>query len=174
MLASLVQAGLGRGSAHLALYLGGVLAVGGWIWLLVSVVRQGWSRGAVLLGVPLAVALVARLIGFDATWAMGLARLALVLAGGWFAFDRLDQAGLPLVLILAGLACMLFGGPILEGGALTLFVPDLQVFWVADAAYAGDLVPASYVVGASVYAAVYALGTLAVGAFLLHGRELGS
>lgn len=59
-------------------------------------------------------------------------------------------------------------------GALALVVPDLQLFWIADAAYTGAIVPLDYVLGVTAYAALYVVGALGVGGWLLGGRELGS
>lgn len=58
-------------------------------------------------------------------------------------------------------------------GALALVVPDLQLFWITDAAYTGALVPLDYVLGVAGYAALYVVGALGVGGWLLGGRELG-
>lgn len=174
VLASLVQAGLGQGSAELAGYVGQALYAIGWIWLVANGFRTALAHGARLLGLPLVTGLAALLLGADWMTIAWLELAASLGAGLWFALDRLDRAGVPLLLLVVGAVLGLFGGPIFEGGVLTLLVPDLQLFWVADAAYNGDLVPAGYVVQATLYAALYAFGALAIGAFWLHGRELGT
>ncbi len=56
---------------------------------------------------------------------------------------------------------------------LAALLPDLQLFWVADAAYGGATVPPGYVGEVALYAALYTLFALALAAALLEGRELG-
>jgi hypothetical protein len=174
VLASLVQAGLGRGSTELALWLGVALCLWGGIWSLVNAFRDHLAWGLGLILAPSALVAVLMLFGTGLGPALLIGQGALWLAILWFALLRWSRGGLPLLVYTTGLLVKDFGGVILEGGVLTLLLPDLQLFWVADAAYSGDLVPFLYVAQTTLYAVLYAGGTLSVGAFLLHGRELGN
>ncbi len=58
-------------------------------------------------------------------------------------------------------------------GFLVAALPDLQLYWVADAAYGRVDVPPGYVAEVALYSGLYAVGALAAGAALLEGRELG-
>lgn len=174
LLGSVVQAGLGPEAEQLGRLLGfGLLAVGG-LWLLAQAFRAHAAWGAAALGLPLG---LAALLWLGVSLPPQVERWALLLGAPllWlpFALSRWEEAGPPLMVWGAGLLVLGLGATVLEGGALTLLVPDLQLYWVADAAYSGELVPLDYCLGVSASALLYAMGALAVGTASLLGRELG-
>jgi hypothetical protein len=146
VLGSLVEAAASSTSSAPTLAVGGALLVLGWLWL----VR---------------VALADRL-----AWGAGV--LLLPPAGAVYAALRWDRARAPALAALAGGALLLVAGRVPGAGLLALLVPDVQLFWVADAAYSHALVPLDYVLLAAGYAGLYVTGALGVGAWLLAGREL--
>jgi hypothetical protein len=86
-----------------------------------------------------------------------------------------------LVFLLASLVQGPLAPPEFEGWAsafdprwLTIFVPDLQLYWIGDAAYTGTAVPWDYVAQVALSSGLYVLGALGLGSFLLEGRELGA
>ena len=174
LLGSVVQAGLGPEAESIGRLLGGGLLVVGGLWLLAQAFRAGPAWGAQALLLPLGLAgalgLLVSLPPAAEQWALLLGTPLLWLP---FALARWDEAGPPLLVYAAGLLVLGLGATVLEGGVLTLLVPDLQLFWIADAAYTGQLVPLAYCLEVSSSALLYALGALAVGGASLLGRELG-
>lgn len=174
LLGSIVQAGLGEGAGTMAAILGGLTATAGAVWLVMVAFRTHLSWGLGLLLGPVALffgLLVFTPFDLEAVgWATSGGALLLWLT---FVLPRLRQTATPLAVYVIGLGMTWFGATVLQGGALTLLVPDVQLYWIADAAYTGELVPLAYLVQLTGYTALYALGALAVGAFLLEGRELG-
>ncbi|MEZ6188399.1 MAG: hypothetical protein R3F62_25790 [Planctomycetota bacterium] len=172
LLASLVQAGLGA-DASLAQSVGGVGAVAAHLWLVAALFRRRPWVGALALGLSVAWFLgvgalgLAPTVGFALTW--GGPALA------WGVHVGLRRQGVSAYAgyLLGGIGVLL-GEQILRGGLLTWVVPDLQLYWVADAAYGDQNVPLDYVLRVAGYSAVYVLGVLGVGTFFLAGRELAS
>jgi ABC-type transport system involved in multi-copper enzyme maturation permease subunit len=62
---------------------------------------------------------------------------------------------------------------VLDPRHLTVMIPDLQLYWIGDAGYAGNQVPLDYVVQLALASGLYAAFALALGAVFLDGRELG-
>lgn len=146
VLASLVQAA--GDDATTAVVVAGVgLAAAGWGWLV--------------------------LVAFHAGPGWGLATL-LVLPGAAFAAAHRDRALAPALVMLAG--GLLAGVGKALGGAtvLALLVPDLQLYWVGDAAYTGRDVPWSYVAEVGGATLAYCAGALGLGALALSTRELAT
>jgi ABC-type transport system involved in multi-copper enzyme maturation permease subunit len=56
---------------------------------------------------------------------------------------------------------------------LTILLPDLQLYWIGDAAYTGTVVSWDYVAQVALTSGLYVVGALGLGGFLLEGRELG-
>ncbi|MCA8923377.1 MAG: hypothetical protein KDD82_16290 [Planctomycetes bacterium] len=170
-LASLVQAGLGA-DANLARSVGGVGCVAAHLWLLGGIFRRSPLIGGLVLA-------------GSAGWVLGASSLEVTPAtraalswggpalgwGVWVALRREGVTGYAGYL-LGGVALFL-GEQVLRGGILGWVVPDLQLFWVADAAYGDANVPLDYLARVFVYALTYVGGALGVGSFLLAGRELG-
>jgi hypothetical protein len=52
-------------------------------------------------------------------------------------------------------------------------VPNLQVFWISDAIYEGNPVPAKYIVIGASYALCYTAGILALAVALFQRRQVG-
>lgn len=146
VLGSLVQAAAGAGSAAPAVAAGAALVVLGWLWLAGTAGAERRAWGAALVLVPP--------------------------AGAVYAALRLERARGPLLCAAAGAALLLVAARAPAAGALAVIVPDLQLYWVADAAYTDAVVPLGYVVGVAGYTALYSAGALGVGAWLLGGREL--
>lgn len=147
ILGSLVQAATAATSTTPALAAGGALVVLAWLWTVgvAGAERRAWGLG-VLLVPPAAVV---------------------------YAALRLERARSAALCAAAGAALLLAAAWVPAAGALALIVPDVQLFWVADAAYGDALVPLDYVVGVAIYTGVYGVGALGLGAWLLGGRELG-
>lgn len=145
VLGSLVQAAGRDAGAAPSLALGAALAVAGWLWL----VGVAWH--------------------VSAGW--GAATL-LVLPGALFAVSHPARARGPLGLLVAGGVVLALGATLGGTALLSLVVPDLQLYWVGDAAYGEVPVPASYVAEVALSTAAYCAGALGVGALVLGGREL--
>jgi hypothetical protein len=131
---------------------------------------------------PLASAVPAHPVGPSAAAlailaALPFAGLSLALA------TRLGATATATLTLLAFILASLVQGPlapppaegwgIVDPRQLSLLLPDLQLYWIGDAAYAGREVPADYVASVALYSVLYAGGALGVGGFLLAGRELG-
>lgn len=147
VLGSVAQAATAATSAGPGIAAGGGLLALGWLWLagVAGAERRAWGLG--LLVVPPAAAVYAAL--------------------------RLERAKGPLLCAAAGAALLLAAARVPAAAAIALAVPDLQLYWVADAAYVDVLVPLDYVLGVAGYTALYVVGALGLGAWLLGGRELG-
>lgn len=87
---------------------------------------------------------------------------------------RLPPAGAAALTLVGFVLGSLVGATTIPGtGLLALVIPDVQLYWVGDAAYTDVLVPVDYLLGAVAYTALYCAGALGIGAWLLGGRELG-
>lgn len=91
---------------------------------------------------------------------------------------RVPPAATAVLTLTAFVLASLVRGPLGEAAIgpaawLTLALPDLQLFWIGDAAYTGTPVPPGYLVEMTLYAGLYVVSALTVGAFFLEGRELG-
>ena len=182
------------------LHLGVVLGAGGAVvaavaWGLRASLRREGFQGAALAAAtcsfPLGLA-VSRGLDPAGAWqapatlleptALAAAALA-VLAAGCFAALALPLAtrvagpGAAALTLAAFVAASLVRGPLSDALGPAAFLasalPDLQLFWVGDAAYRGAPVPGDYVAGVALYAALYAVGAAAVAAAALGGHELG-
>jgi ABC-2 type transport system permease protein len=52
-------------------------------------------------------------------------------------------------------------------------VPNLQIFWISDAIYEGNIIPAKYILITAVYAICYSAGILALAVALFQRRQVG-
>jgi ABC-2 type transport system permease protein len=52
-------------------------------------------------------------------------------------------------------------------------VPNLQIFWISDAIYEGNSIPAKYILITAVYAICYSAGILALAVALFQRRQVG-
>lgn len=147
VLGSLVQVAAAATTTTPALAVGAALLTLGWLWTagVALAERRAWGLG-LLLAPPAALV---------------------------YAALRPARARAPLLCAAAGLLLLLLAARVPAAGALALVVPDVQLFWVADAAYGDTLVPLDYVLGMLGYTAAYVIGALGLGAWLLGGRELG-
>ena len=170
-LASLVQAGLGA-DAHVAQGVGAVGCVAAHLWLLGAVFRRSPPAGAAVLALSVGWVLLAGSLDLGAGTRLASSWGGPAVGWGvWWGLRR--EGGTGYVAYLLGGAAILVGEQVLQGGLLTWVVPDLQLFWIADAAYGDVNVPLDYVARVAGYALAYSAGALGVGGFFLAGRELG-
>lgn len=102
-----------------------------------------------------------------------LAAIAFAALGTCLA-TRLPPAGAAALTLLGFVLGSLVGAAALPGASLLgLALPDVQLYWISDAAYTDALVPLDYLAGVAGYTALYCAGALGAGAWLLGGRELG-
>lgn len=97
---------------------------------------------------------------------------------------RLGSGATSTLTLLAFLLASLIQGPLapppletwtdlIDPRWLTIVLPDLQLYWIGDAAYTGTVVSWDYVAQVALTSAFYVVGALGLGALLLEGRELG-
>ena len=119
----------------------------------------------------------AGIVALAAAYLAILAGFCFAALGGAIA-TRLPSAATAILTLTAFLLASLVRGPLGPESigplsALTIVLPDLQLFWIGDAAYTRSPVPFGYVVELTLYTCLYSVGALALGGVLLEGRELG-
>ena len=53
-------------------------------------------------------------------------------------------------------------------------IPNMQVFWVADAVVAGQVIPGGYLLAVTQYGVLYQIAALAICVLLFERREVGA